>query len=221
MKILGYSERGIINSLIFSIGEQKKELLTEFIKLVVCPNSIDIGEPDSYEILLEQSFSQFGDSDLVIIANYKNPTDKKVIFFEGKVKTLNVNKWSILNQYKKFNGPVYNGSSSNLFFQLRSKELLIKNLSGITEADKYGRIRNFGTNKIVLSAIKMINQASQYYYVGIIPSDINEIKNFLENEYKDEFPIQLLAWEAIETFCKQSDLDKVIDMFTFNKGQIY
>lgn len=220
MKILGYSERGIINSLIFNIGENKK-LLTEFIKLISLPNPIEIGEPENYEILLEQSFSEFGDSDIVIIANYKNPSDKKVLFFEGKVKTWSVNKWSIFNQYKKFNRPVYAGYSSNLFFQLKSKELLTKKMIGITESNKYGKNRKLGDNKIVLSATKMINLASQYYYIGIIPSTEEEIKHFFENDYKNELPIQLIDWKTIESFCKDFNLHKVLEVFDFNKGQIY
>lgn len=219
--IYGYSERGIINSLIFTIGERKKELLTEFIKLIELPRKIEIGEPDNYEILLEQSFSEFGDSDLVIIANYKNPSDKKVLFFEGKVKTEKKN-WFISKQYEKYiNGEKKPSSTSNLFFQLKSKELLIKYLNGIIDTDKYGLNRKLGDNEIVLKATKMINLAYQYYYIGIIPNTEVQIKDFLDKGYKGELPIKLLAWETVERFCKENNLQKVIDMFTFNKGQIY
>ena len=222
MKIVGYSERGIINSLIFSIVERKKELMTAFIKQIELPNKIDIGEPDSYEILLEQSFSQFGDSDLVIIAHYINPSDKKVLFFEGKVKTWGVNNWNLSNQYIKFNAPIkYDGYSSNLFFQLKSKELLIKYLNGIIEKDKYEKHRKLGENGVVHLAVEKLKSASQYYYIGIIPRTEVQIEGFLNNEYKCEFPIQLLAWETIQRFCEKQELQKVLEIFTFNKGQIY
>ena len=221
MKILGYSERGIINSLIFSIGEREEELVTKFIKLVAFPNAIEIGKPDNYEILLEQSFSQFGDSDLVIIANYEDPLKKKVLFFEGKVKTDKKN-WFLNKQYVKHmlvdRKP---DSSSNLFFQLKSKELLIKFLRKNPEVDKYGKSRNLGSNRVVLQAAKMIESASQYYYIGIIPSTEVQIKDFLDKEYVDQFPIQLLAWETIERFCVKNNLSKVLDIFKFNEGQIY
>ena len=71
MKILGYSERGIINSLIFCIVESKdKELMNKFIELIKIPELTVLGEPNDYTILLEQSFSGFGDADLVIIMEY-------------------------------------------------------------------------------------------------------------------------------------------------------
>jgi hypothetical protein len=222
MKIVGYSERGIINSLVFSISEHENELMTAFIKQIELPYKIDIGEPDNYEILLEQSFSQFGDSDLVIIANYKNPSDKKVLFFEGKVKTWGVKNWIISKQYIKHNSPVkYYGYSSNLFFQLKSKELLVKNLNGIFEIDKYEKYRKLGDNGVVLLAAEKIKLASGYFYIGIIPSTETQIKDFLEKEYKDELPIKLLAWETVERFCENMKLQKVLDMFAYNKGQIY
>ena len=71
MKILGYSERGIINSLIFSIVESNDiDLMAEFISLMGIPGLNETEKPSGYEILLEQSFSDFGDADLVIILDY-------------------------------------------------------------------------------------------------------------------------------------------------------
>jgi hypothetical protein len=101
MKILGYSERGIINSLIFSIGDDK-ELMDEFIKLINIPEIEKLKDTaKDYTILLEQSFSRFGDSDLVIIIHYEKPEDNKVLFIEGKVKTSSGN-WNIQSQFDKY-----------------------------------------------------------------------------------------------------------------------
>lgn len=52
MKILGYSERGIINSLIFSIGEDK-ELMSKFINKITVHESFKLGNPKRYTVLLE------------------------------------------------------------------------------------------------------------------------------------------------------------------------
>ena len=82
MEILGYSERGIINSLIFNIGG-KKELMNRFIELIALPAPFELGQPTDYTILLEQSFSDFGDADLVIIIHYEKPKLNKVLFVEG------------------------------------------------------------------------------------------------------------------------------------------
>jgi len=153
MKILGYSERGLINSLIFNIGENK-ELMDKFIRLITFPTVIEIGEPHNYEILIEQSFSEFGNADLVIVVHYNNPTNKKVLFIEGKVKTVQAKTWSLKSQFDKFidiNKTA--GYSSNLFFQLKSKELLVGTLNGNHQPDKYGKQRKLGSNDIVMKSI--------------------------------------------------------------------
>ena len=99
MAIYGYSERGIINSIIFAIGDNVP-LMTAFINSMNIPESFELGEPTQYDILLEQSFSRFGSADLVVIIKYGNPLHNKVLFIEGKVKTSQTAYWNLENQYK-------------------------------------------------------------------------------------------------------------------------
>ncbi|MFV8271266.1 hypothetical protein ACNQGP_15205 [Flavobacterium sp. GT2N3] len=232
MKILGYSERGIINSLIFSIGDDN-ELMGKFIGLMNLPETFDLGEPINYTILLEQSFSEFGDADLVIITHYKNPKeekpeDKKVLFIEGKVKTLKSN-WNINTQYK--NHIQLNKDEiiqkptnywSNLFSQLYLKKLLITNLDEIKieklkETNFTGK-RQIGSHKIVLNAFQMI-ECEEAYYVGIIPSTVNEIKDFTAINQTGYY---FISWKTVHDFCKKEEkLNKVLDVFDYNEGQIY
>ena len=162
MKILGYSERGIINSLIFSIGEDKT-LMDAFISLINIPEIEKLkGTAKDYTILLEQSFSRFGDADLVIIIHYENPEDNKVLFIEGKVKTYQRKLWSLEKQFEKFEvADRYDGYSSNLFFQLHLKKLMFENLSeiitngGIDEL-RYSDYRKMGDNPIVKKAFEKL-----------------------------------------------------------------
>ena len=218
MKILGYSERGIINSLIFNIGEDKA-LMHNFIKLI---NIDNLGEPLDYTILLEQSFSGFGDADLVIILEYKSY--KTVLFIEGKVKTYNIKKWSLDKQYNKFKSRVkYNGYSSNLFYQLYLKHLMFSNKKNIINNNKATihcgiRERKIGNNAIVWDAFNKIAECSHAYYVGLIPATKMEIKQFKEAL---DYNIHLLSWQKVETFCEENKLDKVKDIFKYNKGQIH
>ncbi len=230
MKILGYSERGIINSLVFSIGEDK-ELMDEFISLINIPEIEKLKDTaKDYTILLEQSFSRFGDADLVIIIHYKKPENNKVLFIEGKVKTSSGN-WNIQYQFDKYDDEEqykkkekYSGYSSNLFFQLYLKQLLFNNFTisefekGVIEP-KFDDIRKIGENKVVLKAIKKIKKCKVAYYIGLIPTKQVDIDKF---ESKIDFDMHFLSWEKVYEFCKnEQKLKKVVKIFKYNKGQIY
>jgi len=225
MKILGYSERGIINSLIFSIGEDK-QLMREFIKLINIP---EIEESEKiitdYTILLEQSFSRFGDSDLVIILEYEDPKDKKVLFIEGKVKTSQSKKWHLERQFEKFEREEkYTGSSSNLFFQLHLKKILfdncaLKDFNNGIEEPRYKENRKIGRNEVVLQAVKFVINCKKAFYIGLIPASEEDIENFGR---KTDFDIHFLSWEKVHDFCvKEEKLKKVIEIFKYNEGQIF
>jgi len=226
MKIYGYSERGMINSLMYRIGEDE-ELLKAFIKLISLPKSIDVEDANNFEIIIEQSLSQFGDADLIIIANYAN-NDKKVLFFEAKVKTSQGN-WIIGNQFAKFTDKgKYNGYASNLFYQLRLKKILVNKLKGVEEPNMIEEGKSVGKNKIVNKTVEKIGEGTSHYYIGIIPTMDDEIKAFLDNsknkkslEEKCGKKLYFLSWKAIEDFCKNKKLQKVLEMFKYNEGQIY
>ncbi|MCG9792462.1 hypothetical protein [Flavobacterium algicola] len=230
MKILGYSERGIINSLIFSIGEDKV-LMNKFIETITIHESFNLGTPERYTVLLEQSFSDFGDADLVIIIHYKDEkiekaADKIVLFIEGKVKTSGSN-WIIKTQFDKyFQKKEYKGYSSNLFYQLYFKKQLIDNwailkqnkLDGNRSGIKsFFRNRKIGDNPIVEKAFNLI-ECKEAYYIGIIPTLKEDLKKFND---KIDFEMSFLSWERVEEFCRENDLQKVLNIFDYNDKQIY
>jgi hypothetical protein len=189
MAIYGYSERGIINSIIFSIGDNV-QLMTDFISSMNIPSLFENQTPITYDILLEQSFSRFGSADLVIIIKYDDePKNNKVLFIEGKVKTSQKTYWNLKSQYEEFEkrNPK---KSSNLFFQLHLKKLLSNNAGIIDTALKakevvviketwYRTDRKIGKNTIVEKAFDMIN-CSEAFYIGIIPSSVDDIEDFLK-----------------------------------------
>lgn len=207
MTILGYSERGVINSLIYNIGYDKNQL-TDFIKLINIPTAINIGVPNDYEIIMEQSFSQFGSSDLIIIIN-PNKEDKIALFFEAKVMTCQ-GIWDLEKMYDKFKRNIkYRNYASNLFFQLYLKELLINNFNSITKQiaviDKLGNHRQIGKNKVVNKTFNKISERNAYY-IGIVPTSDNEIKTFMaKNPACTNY---FLSWEAIYKYCVVNNLQK-------------
>jgi len=232
MKILGYSERGIINSLLFNIGGDK-ELMDEFIGLIKIPEIEKLKDSaKDYTVLLEQSFSRFGDADLVVIIHYEKPEDNKVLFIEGKVKTSN-SSWNIQSQFKKY--IEFKGDEkkikpknywSNLFSQLYLKKLLIenwdkvKNIESFVVKSDYVGERKIGTNKVVLAALEIIRcDKKNAYFVGLIPTRQKEFDKF---HNKVDFEMSFLLWETVHDFCRKKEkLKDVLEIFKYNDRQIY
>jgi hypothetical protein len=235
VKILGYSERGVFNSIVFYLREHP-ELMGKFLKV------LGIGLPDSfdrnieYTLLNEQSFSDFGDSDLVIIAE-NEVKEKAVIFIEGKVKT-SQGSFSLDTNFDALEkGETFDGFSSNIFVQLYYKCLLTLVLKqnatdtsglGIKNVFRKGKNnddRKIGGNEIVLKAAKMIKGAEHYYFVAILPLDITSA--CFQRKFK-ELPLEKMPindvrcayWGKIEELFNDSD-NVVTATFFYNKGQIY
>lgn len=229
MKVLGYSERGIITSLVFNIGHDK-ELMGKFINSMNLNESFQLYNPKEYTVLLEQSFSRFGDADLVIIIQYENPKDNKVLFIEGKVNTSNGN-WNIQRQYDKYIKHKKDKIKpkdywSNLFSQLYLKKVLIDNWEDVYTNDKfvlntdYLGTRKIGKNNVVKKALKLIEcKKNNAYYIGLIPT---KKVDFIHFKGELDFAMNYVLWETVHDFCKNEEkLKNVLDIFSFNKGQIY
>lgn len=220
MGIIGYSERGIINSLIYSMG-YKKELVTKFINLANFPNKLEIKKPDEYQILIEQSLSDFGDADLIIIFNYKAMREKKVFFFEAKVKTVQRKSWSLEKQFNNYYAATAdNYPTSNLFFQFYLKNLMMNEFLNIRDGveDKFKIKRKIGTNVVVLKAIEMLQNCSDIYYIAIVPSPNDELIKFNHNP---GYKVNYLSWSTIQKFANINELKQAIQVFEFNEGQIF
>ncbi len=238
MAIYGYSERGIINSIIFSIGD-KVQLMTDFIRSLNIPMLFVNNTPIGYDILLEQSFSRFGSADLVIIIKYdEEPKLNKVLFIEGKVKTSQKTYWNLKSQYEEFEKRKPE-NSSNLFFQLHLKKLLFSNATEIDNALKakkelvisekwYKTERKIGKNAIVEKAFNMIT-CSEAFYIGIIPSSIDDIEKFSKVKKDEKDPIveyiHLVSWHTVKGFCDEKKYKRYFKNvqlnFEYNEGQIF
>ena len=137
IEILGYSERGVINALFYDIlnSPNQTKLISDLLELANEEFDFNISK---CKILIEQSFSDFGDSDVLLLV--ENNGKKQAIFLEAKVKTFN-GKWDIVKEFTKFKdlkGKDRNGNkiipTSNLFTQLYFKNRLwyeLKNNNGI------------------------------------------------------------------------------------------
>lgn len=214
IKIVGYSERGAMNALFYGIALNKdekaaNEAMNEFLHMA--------GERETFqdfELYSEFSLSDFGDPDLVITA--KNELGKTIVFFiEAKASA---GGYYELDEQKKHHEKYledhtkYNKNhTSNLFFQLKEKFLLLKhgpnNDSRTTIID---RKRKLGNNEIVNKFYEEIKKDLQdSRYIAIIPKQEDGQKNPVSMEFKNEndscgFKIHLVYWEDI----KENDILK-------------
>ena len=103
MEILGYSERGVINALFYDLLNSPKSkqlnLISELLSNVIFINKKEKFNISCCQVFIEQSFSDFGDSDILLLI--KNNKKKQAIFLEAKVKTYSRNKWHIDNKFVK------------------------------------------------------------------------------------------------------------------------
>ena len=220
MEILGYSERGIINSLLYEMrfSQNNLQLLNDFLSLVSFPYRIVNFKIFDAKILIEQSFSDFGDADLVLLVN--NLESKQVIFIEAKVKTEKKSRWEISKEFRKFKTGIGESEppkdySSNLFIQLYFKTRLIKELKSdgtkqLQEGVKFPECllkkdrkthkrvkkRKIGNNKVVLKAV---NQLGEYckdaLFIALVPDDVANLKDFYQDTLKEYSPEEFQEWD--------------------------
>jgi len=231
MEILGYSERGIINALFYDIlnSPTPTTLISDLLNLTIFINKKEEVEFNISEckVLIEQSFSDFGDSDVLLLV--ENSGKKQAIFLEAKVKTYS-GKWDIVKEFTKFKdlkGKDRNGNkiipTSNLFTQLYFKNRLFlelgkKNRNGLDLGIKFNNTtkspRKIGKNEIVQKAVDHLSEyIDESFYLGIIPNTQAEIKTFIKKCFipsQSKLKTNLtawnktnwgfLTWEDIETF---------------------
>ena len=134
MKILGYSERGMVNSLLYEIYNHKNSdalfrLLMEEAKFPFVDSPSLDGE---LNIIIESSLSNFGDPDVVVLID--SGDTKSTVFIEAKVAAQK--NWSLRAHFTDFmecaNGRKQNRKkkimkvdSSNLFAQIYHKQKFI------------------------------------------------------------------------------------------------
>lgn len=236
IEVYGYSERGIFNSIVFYLRENPEKMKL-FLTVLGIDDTLRDSEDIIYTLLNEQSFSDFGDSDLVIIAENKQQSTKTVAFVEGKVKTSQGN-FSLNQNFEKLkNKEKFEGFSSNIFVQLYYKHLLVEvlktdkidtkalNIDDIFKKKERGSNnkleRSKGNNPIVLKAMDLIKCAYNYYFIAIMPDTtgfhekLSQL-HFIPREKVNSF--KCVKWEDIE----KEFIDSVVSSnFNYNKGQIY
>lgn len=203
INITGYSERGVINSFFYELkyfntdDMTRLNLLSEFISMIRFPfgepKYIKLNNISKAEILIEQSFSDFGDADILILIDSEK--GRHALFIEAKVKTYSRNEWRLGDEYKEFLSYLQPGKqinrnkkhgTSNLFTQLYFKQRLFNELNKLSIPDNLSieipftyfnkKLRKTGSNKVVEEALKKIwKYRANGYFVCLIPNDNNSL----------------------------------------------
>ena len=225
MDILGYSERGAMNALFYGIALNNDiESMKKFMELA----NIE-GDYTDFKVYSEFSLSDFGDPDMVIIAD-KNEGGKEVFFIEAKVSCGSC--FDLSAQYGKHNNYINqdsykSGNSSNLFFQLRQKYYFfetkgckekqyafdIPNLIKYYNQEKT-EVRRTGSNPVVKKFMELISVCTSAHYIAIVPENAS---SEIDAKNKYGFDIHFVIWKDLkESFGKY--LDKTI---LFNQEDNY
>jgi hypothetical protein len=100
----------------------------------------------------------------------------------------------------------------------------VLNIDDVFKKGKNKKPRKIGDNEIVLKAVEMIKGAQCYYFVAILPFDIQSVdfqKQYTELSLQEKMPIEnvrSIYWGKIE----QMFINNIVtENFFYNKGQIY
>ena len=241
MEILGYSERGVLYSLIYEISfsENSLRLLEEFLSLATFPYRETTFQLSGAEVLIEQSFSEFGVPDLIALIH--NTGRKQVVFVEAKTE-------SIYSEFEKFKAKLEGGERENigslLPTQLYYKTRLIDGLrlggiralknsvrfSGIFKP-KDKPYRTIGNNEIVLkAAAKVMEYSDDALFIALTPDEPSILKSFFEKlknfSHKDLHGWKVddwgyMSWKQVEEFCKRNKLMRTLRVFDWNRSKFF
>lgn len=205
MEVKGYSERGILNSLFYEIKYSTNALglLGEFLSLAWFPRRKINFQISEAEVLIEQSFSDFGDADAVLLIN--NQGKRQAIFIEAKVKAFR-GYFDISRELDNFEKK--KNVISNLLVQLFFKSSLSKHLQegnvkaleeGVQFPEPLSKMdrktgekclkRKIGNSEVVKRAVyKLKEYCGEVMFIALVPDDKKTLENFQEkmNNYSPE-----------------------------------
>ena len=247
MNLLGYSERGLVNALLyecFFAGDRGQHLIRELITLArwpLLPAKPAFVETARCEtVLVEQSLSDFGDSDAILLLD--SDAGRVSLFLEAK----RGHRWRLAKEWKRFEvrfrNRIQEGLSSNLFCQLHYKQRFASALAAgedlasglefdgpLRRGRSVGR-RMIGSNPVVLRAVDLIRPyIPSHYYLMAIPQRWDEGLTTLLGEVNlwdspprgwDVSKWGILTIPQIEEFCEAHGLRHTLSVIEYNREQL-
>lgn len=244
MEIIGYSERGVVSSLFYEIfyspsPEQLLAGLTASAHFPFAPRAAAV--IDQAAVLLEQSLSDFGDTDAILLLEVTG--GPMAVFVDAKVKPSPGGIWRIEDEYQEFTEGTYAGAGpSNLFSQLYHKVRFVNGLrrGGLEAlqqglffpADSTRRTRTIGDNPVVIDAVKLIKlYVKEARFIMLVPDQPDRMASFFAHTLCNASPagyaewdmtnFGYLCWTDVERFCRERGLNRTLKVLYFNRGRIF
>ena len=239
MEILGYSERGAINALLYEIAFSSAPVdgVTSLLRQAAFANcALQLDDVSGVTCLVEQSLSDFGDADAILLLH--RPSGGTAVFLEGKVKPAQTSVWTLQREFERFkDGLESTVSSSNLFAQLYHKVRFVgaatcgdQRLSrGVTFPHcSSKRLRKIGGNPVVLRAVEQVGPfLNDPYYVGLVPDSPQNVRTFVSERLNnsrfdvlDGWDVSrwgFLCWTDVAKFCADDGLPVTSGVLKFNR----
>lgn len=253
MQLLGYSERGFINAFFYEVFRHPNstEIIRAFLALAHWPlltsrpAVVETATVDT--VLIEQSFSDFGDADVLILAS--TPQEKVAFFCEAK----RGRPWRVKKEWGQFKArfqACLAGGVSNVFRQLYLKQRLAQSIvagddlkagiefDGVLRTTRGNQRRKIGKNKVVLKAVEMLKpHVGSAYFLILTPEPWrDEMKTLFQGVQNfnpppgDPRPRSwdvtrwgIISLQDVVQLCKDKDrpLPHAAAVADFNEGQLY
>lgn len=250
VELFGYSERGMINAICDDILHCAEPLKAAEQFLSLCRFPFE-GEPphnftglERVQILVEQSFSDFGLLDLMLLLDHTDGR-KQAGLIEAKVATAQGggrvlrDHWFCFTNYSKND----RRATSSLFVQLHRKVRLVRKITqdqqAITQDQQaITETRSLGGNPIVAKAANLLAGYAKKnaWYVALVPDKENHVQEFIaelaayeERAEETALPrrplpgIGFMTWPALDGMCRgdQSLWPQTSRNFQFNGRHIF
>ena len=243
MEVIGCSERGAVNALIYELKYQAPHLLAQLLSKAVWPftQGPDIRQETNIIVLVEQSLSDFGDADLIFLWENPGGDSRGVVFCEVKRGT----DWTLARQWADFLREVHDNDSracSNLFGQLYLKMCYVQAArqgvldSGISLDPPFhkregGATRKIGSNSVVKRASDEISRyLSSVYYLIVAPEECGPVVTGVLDTVRqhkkapphwDHSNVGYLSWPQVVAFAEEHGLRHFQRVLEHNQGQVY
>lgn len=243
LEVIGYSERGAVNALIYELKYRAPHLLAQLLSKAFWPftQSPDIRQEAEITVFVEQSLSDFGDADLVFLWQNPGGDSKGVIFCEVKRGA----EWTLAKQWADFLMGVRGDDPrvcSNLFGQLYLKMCYVCAAKGgdldegITVDPPFHKrdgkaTRKIGNNPVVRRASDEISShLSSVHYLIVAPEECGpEVTSVIDaaRQYGSALPywgyssVGYLSWHQIAAFAQKHGLRHFLSVLEYNQGQVF
>jgi hypothetical protein len=237
IQVRGYSERGMVNSICYEIRYSPNglKLLRDLLTLCTFPRSKpDFSHFRSATMLIEQSFSDFGDLDLLMLLE---GDCTQAVCLEAKVKTFDANNWSLNKEWAGFTHPrTPEDRRSNLFTQLYRKMRLLKQVRNMDEemaADSLANRWSLGKNAVVRKAAHALSaNCAEAWMLALVPESKANAQRFFETHLSSPPPglseweytnFGYLTWHEFADHCEShaAEWPETLANFEYNQGQIF